>query len=73
MSNDPILNSVNKEFEKVYREHTQMLESFHQVNDQHKDMLTAFSRVTQDHEAMNRDLAEIKDLLKTILNRLDQR
>lgn len=73
MSNDPILNAVNKEFAKVYQEHTRMLDSFHQVNHQHNDMLVSFSRVEKEHEAMNRELAEIKDLLKTILKRLDQK
>lgn len=72
MSDDAILNAVNQEFKKVYQEHTRMLESFHKVNHQHDEMMSSFTRVEKEHAAMNRELAEIKDLLKTILKRLDK-
>lgn len=69
MSNDTILSSISKEFEKVYNEHIKMLDAFNSVNHQHNDMLSAFRKVEKDHEIMTRDIREIKDMLKTLLNR----
>lgn len=71
MNTDTIIQALRKEFEKVNREHTLMMERFQQVNQQHDTMLSSFTHVEKEHQAMGRELADIKALLTSILDRLD--
>jgi hypothetical protein len=63
------ITALRDEFEKVHNEHTAMIEAFKSVNHQHGDMLTALQRVEKEHDAMNHELAAIKTMLQTLLNR----
>lgn len=69
MDSDTAKNALRHDFDKVHQEHTAMIEAFTSVNRQHGDMLTALQRVEKEHDAMNRELAEIKTMLQTLLNR----
>ena len=69
MSNDQIIAKIAEEFAKVNGEHDKMMNFFETVNRQHDDMLTAFKNVEKDHKTMTRDIADIKALLNSILNK----
>jgi hypothetical protein len=69
MSDEQILKTITREFDKVYTDHTKMMDAFTAVNHQHGDMLSAFQKVEKEHERMNREIAEIKEMLKTLLAR----
>ena len=69
MGDENFLKAVNEEFEKVRQEHSEMHGSFQAVNDQHDEILAALKRVQMDHSEMNRELSEIKSLLKQLLDK----
>ena len=73
MNTEIIIQSLQKEFEKVNLEHSLMMERFQQVNEQHDTMISSFTHVEKEHEAMNRELAEIKNLLSSILAKLESK
>lgn len=73
MNKDSIIQAIQKEFEKVNHEHTHMMKRFQHVNQQHDTMLSSFTHVEKEHQAMNRELADIKALLTSILDRLDSK
>ncbi len=69
MGEENFLNVVNEEFERVRNEHADMQGSFQAVNNQHEVMLSTLEKVQNEHIEMNRDLKEIKDLLKQLLDK----
>ncbi len=67
MSNEKIIDTITSEFERVNQEHVRMMDYFSKVNTHHEDMLTALGKVEKEHEKMNRELDDIKALLKTLV------
>ncbi len=69
MTSDDFLKTVNAEFLRVNKEHSDMTNSFKTVTSQHNEMLTALKNVEKQHNAMNKDLAEIKSMLQQLLSK----
>ncbi len=69
MDSENFLNTVNEEFQKVSKEHSDMKSSFNDVNAQHDEMLKALKKVELQHNSMNNELADIKEMLQLLLNK----
>lgn len=70
MSDEKILGKISAEFEQVNKEHVRMMDFFNTVNLQHEDMITAFKNVEKEHEKMTKDIAEIKSMISSVLDKL---
>lgn len=70
MSDEKILGKISAEFEQVNKEHVRMMDFFNTVNLQHEDMITAFKKVEKEHEKMTKDIAEIKSMISSVIDKL---
>lgn len=69
MTSEDLLKTVNAEFQRVSKEHSDMKNSFGAVNSQHDEMLIALKKVEKQHDSMNNELAEIKSMLQQLLSK----